>query len=141
MPAKVVILQKTIHPSIKEGINQVANRIVGSVTSDWLTTVADSQTPHHASFRLDDAMSVQIGLSTLGAEMGGQRCQCGLVTPDELLPCPEAGKHPMLPYIGAAINVIQHRLFSHHTTRGARDHLSPQTRECTMPKVELLSAM
>ena len=36
--------------------------IVGSVTSDWLTTVADPEESHDALFELDFAVSVQRGL-------------------------------------------------------------------------------
>jgi len=44
--------------SAEEGHNQVAGS--GSVTSDWLTTVAtQGHESHHASFRLDCAVSVQ----------------------------------------------------------------------------------
>ena len=40
-------------------------------------------------------------IKTLGDEVGGQRCQWGLVTLDGPVPCPE--KHPMLPYVGALV--------------------------------------
>ena len=43
--------------SVHTTSDDVKTRIVGSVTSDWLTTVADSKESHDALFELDGAMS------------------------------------------------------------------------------------
>jgi len=42
--------------------------IAGSVTSDWLTTVTDFQESQHASFNLDDTVSVKKRTSRHGAD-------------------------------------------------------------------------
>jgi len=59
---------------MQQGRSKPGCQIVWSATSDWLTTVANSQESHHASFKLDDAMKALRWMVT------GQRCHCELAT-------------------------------------------------------------
>jgi len=65
-PTCVVLLHRDLghggNCSVHTTSDEVKTRIVGSVTSDWLTTVADPEESHDALFGLDGAVSVPRGL-------------------------------------------------------------------------------
>jgi len=77
---------------VRQGRSKPGCWVVGSVTNDWFTTVVDSQKSHHATFKLNDAVSIQIGCRDIRCWVGWSKmslwtghfgCVCTLLSRKE----------------------------------------------------------